>query len=75
MPILDLKFKTEYSFEKAKTHFDEISNYSHDNINDEFKTFSFEVSDQDEANNLESYIESELNKTAYIQNYYFEFED
>jgi hypothetical protein len=75
MPTLELKFKTESSFEKAKTHFDEVSNYSPDNINDEFKTFSFEVSDQDEANILESYIESELNKTAYIQNYYFEFED
>jgi len=75
MPTLELKFKNEYSFERAKIHFNEVSNYLPDNINDEFKSFSFEVSDQDEANNLESYIESELNKTAYIQNYYFEFED
>lgn len=75
MPTLDIKFKNEYSFENAKIHFDEVSIYSPCNINDEFRSFSFEVTDQDDADNLESYIDSELNKCAYTQDYYFEFED
>lgn len=75
MAILVLKFKNEYSFNKANIHFNENSSFSPDNINDEFKSFEFIVNGQDEANILESYLESELNKCAYIDNYYYEFED
>lgn len=75
MATLNLKFSTEYSFEKAKIHFEEVSDFSPCEINNEFKSIDFNVSDSDAADNLESYIESELNKTAYIQNYHFEYED
>jgi len=75
MATLNLKFSTEYSFEKAKIHFEEVSNFSPCEINNEFKSIDFNVSDSDDADNLESFIESELNKTAYIQNYHFEYED
>jgi hypothetical protein len=75
MATLNLKFSTEYSFEKAKKHFQEVSNFTPSEINEEFKSIDFEVSDSDDADNTESFIESELTKTAYIQNYHFEHED
>lgn len=75
MATLDLKFSSEYSFEKAKIHFDEVSNFCPDEINEEFRCFSFNVSDEDEAESLESYIDSELNQTAYITNYHFDYEN
>ena len=75
MATLNLIFSTEYSFEKAKIHFDEVSQFLPSEINDEFRTISFDVADEDDAESTESYIDSELNKTAYIQNYHFEYED
>ena len=75
MATLNLKFSNKKSFENAIIHFEENSDFTPCLINAEFKSIDFEVSDEDDANSTESFIESELNKTAYIQNYHFEYED
>ena len=58
--ILSLVFKNESDFEKAKIFFDEKSAFNPDDINDEFRTFDFNVDDQQEADNLEKLILKEL---------------
>lgn len=75
MSTLAIVFTSEISFNNAIKHFDEVSNFSPNEINEEFKTISFEVSDEYDADITEINIENELNKTAYIQNYYYEYID
>jgi hypothetical protein len=58
MKTLNLKFKNETSFEEAIIHFNEVSDFTPCEINQEFKSIGFEVSDSDDADNTESYIEN-----------------
>ena len=75
MATLNLKFSNQKSFENAIIHFEENSDFTPCCINDEFRSIDFEVLDEYDANSTERFIESELDKTAYIQNYHFEYED
>ena len=73
MQKLLLVAKNEYSFNKLKIHFID-SSLSIDGINIEFKTFTFEVADNIDADNLEREINIDLSKYNDIS-YYFEIED
>lgn len=69
-----LKFSNEEQFEKAKIHFETISDFYPYDINNEFRTFYFSVSDQDDADSTEFYLNQELQETD-ISGYQFEGEN
>ena len=61
-----------YTFEKAKEHFEsEDSAFSPYEINDEFRTFHFEVQGQADADSTENALRQELTD---LQNFYFSTE-
>lgn len=68
---LDVKFTRLDSFYSAIDFFDEESLFLYDEYNEEFKTISFTVPSNDEANILEEEITKELVENN-IDNFYFE---
>jgi fatty acid-binding protein DegV len=68
---LDIKFTRSDSFYRAIDFFDEESLFFYDEYNEEFKTISFPVPSNDEANILEEEITKELIEND-IHNFYFE---
>jgi hypothetical protein len=71
---LALTFKDYNEFEKAKKHFKSNSDFYPYEINDEFKTFHFEVQDQADADSTEFYLNEELEGQTDLQGYYFSTE-
>jgi hypothetical protein len=71
---LALTFKDSNEFEKAKEHFESNSDFYPYEINDEFKTFYFQVQDQDDADSTEFYLNQELEGETNLQNFYFSIE-
>lgn len=69
---LSLKFKDETNFNKAKKHFAEKSDFNPFDVNDEFRSFEFQVQGQDDADSLEHYIMQELEGDTDLQGFYFE---
>jgi len=57
---LSLTFRSKDEFERAKEHFESTSDFHPFDINDEFKTFFFEVEDQADADSTEFYLTQEL---------------
>jgi hypothetical protein len=71
---LALTFTDKNEFERAKEHFASSSGFYPFNINDEFKTFFFEVEDQADADSTEHYLTQELEGETDLQGYYFSME-
>jgi hypothetical protein len=71
---LALTFKDSNEFERAKEHFESTSDFYPYEINDEFRTFHFEVQDQDDADSTEYYLTQELEGQTDLQGYYFSTE-
>jgi hypothetical protein len=71
---LALTFKDSNEFEKAKEHFESNSDFYPYEINDEFRTFHFEVQDQVDADSTEFYLNQELEGQTDLQGYYFSTE-
>ncbi len=71
---LALTFKDSNEFERAKEHFESISDFYPSDINDEFRTFHFEVQDQADADSTEHYLTQELEGETDLQGYYFSIE-
>jgi hypothetical protein len=69
---LNLILKNKQQFKKAKKHFLQDSNFSPDDIDEEFRAISFRVQDQEDADSTEYYIEQELMGQTDIDGYYFE---
>lgn len=70
---LVLRFKDKENFEKAKIHFEDESGFYPEEINNEFKSFSFIVQDSRDADSTEYYLNNELLETD-LEGYYFESE-
>ena len=71
---LALTFKDPNEFKRAKEHFESGSSFSPFDINDEFKTFFFEVEDQADADSTEFYLTQELEGETDLSNYFFSME-
>ena len=71
---LALTFKDPNEFERAKEHFESTSDFYASDINDEFRTFHFEVQDQADADSTEYYLTQELEGETDLQGYYFSIE-
>jgi len=71
---LALTFKDPNEFERAKEHFESNSYFYPFDINDEFKTFYFQVQDQADADSTEFYLTQELEGNTDLQGYYFSME-
>ena len=71
---LSLTFKDENEFERAKEHFENDSDFYPFDINDEFRTFSFQVQDQADADSTEFYLTQELEGNTDLQGYFFSTE-
>jgi len=71
---LALTFRSKDEFERAKEHFASSSDFHPFDINDEFKTFFFEVEDQADADSTEFYLTQELEGETDLQGYYFSME-
>jgi hypothetical protein len=71
---LALTFKDPNEFERAKEHFESTSDFYASDINDEFRTFYFEVQDQADADSTEYYLTQELEGETDLQGYYFSIE-
>jgi hypothetical protein len=71
---LALTFKDPNEFERAKEHFESTSDFYPYEINDEFRTFHFEVQDQADADSTEHYLTQELEGDTDLQGYYFSVE-
>jgi len=71
---LALTFKDPNEFERAKEHFESTSDFYPYEINDEFRTFHFEVQDQADADSTEYYLTQELEGETDLQGYYFSIE-
>ena len=71
---LALTFKDLNEFERAKEHFESTSDFYPNDINDEFRTFHFEVQDQADADSTEYYLTQELEGETDLQGYYFSVE-
>ncbi len=68
---LSLTFKDKNEFERAKEHFENDSDFYPFDINDEFRTFSFQVQDQADADSTEFYLTQELEGNTDLQGYFF----
>ena len=71
---LTLTFKDPNEFKRAKKHFESNSDFYPFDINDEFKTFYFQVQDQADADSTEFYLTQELEGETDLQGYYFSME-
>ena len=71
---LALTFRDKNEFERAKEHFEINSEFHPFDINDEFKTFFFEVEDQADADSTEFYLTQELEGETDLQGYFFSME-
>jgi hypothetical protein len=71
---LALTFRDKNEFERAKEHFEINSEFHPFDINDEFKTFFFEVEDQSEADVTEFYLTQELEGETNLYSYFFSME-
>jgi hypothetical protein len=71
---LALTFKDENEFERAKEHFENDSDFYPFDINDEFRTFYFQVADQADADSTEFYLTQELEGNTDLQGYFFSTE-
>jgi hypothetical protein len=71
---LALTFRDKNEFERAKEHFASSSDFSPFDINDEFKTFFFEVEDQADADSTEFYLTQELEGDTDLYGYFFSME-
>jgi hypothetical protein len=71
---LALTIKDPNEFEKAKQHFESNSDFYPFDINDEFRTFYFQVQDQADADSTEFYLTQELEGETDLQGYYFSIE-
>jgi len=71
---LALTFKDSNEFKRAKEHFESGSSFSPFDINNEFKTFFFEVEDQADADSTEFYLTQELEGETDLSNYFFSME-
>jgi hypothetical protein len=71
---LALTFRSADEFERAKEHFEINSEFHPFDINDEFKTFFFEVEDQSEADVTEFYLTQELEGETNLYSYFFSME-
>ena len=71
---LSLTFRSKDEFERAKEHFESTSDFHPFNINDEFKTFFFEVEDQADADSTEFYLTQELEGETDLYGYFFSME-
>ena len=71
---LALTFRSKDEFERAKEHFASSSDFHPFDINDEFKTFFFEVEDQADADSTEFYLTQELEGETDLQGYFFSME-
>lgn len=69
-----IKCATLSDFERMATYFEVESSFCPETQNMEFKSLGFEVADQDEADNLETAIENELNANEVDFSYFFESE-
>lgn len=70
---LVVKFHNEEEYYKAVEFFDSKSIYSPEDFNQEFKSITFQCTDQDDADATEKEINSELLENNF-NNYYFEQE-
>jgi hypothetical protein len=71
---LALTIKDPNEFEKAKQHFESNSDFYPFDINDEFRTFYFQVQDQADADSTEFYLTQELEGDTDLKGYYFSTE-
>jgi len=71
---LALTFRNKDEFERAKEHFEINSEFYPFDINDEFKTFFFQVEDQSEADVTEFYLTQELEGETNLYSYFFSME-
>jgi NACalpha-BTF3-like transcription factor len=71
---LALTFRNKDEFERAKEHFEINSEFHPFDINDEFKTFFFQVEDQSEADVTEFYLTQELEGETNLYSYFFSME-
>jgi len=71
---LSLTFRSKDEFERAKEHFASSSDFHPFDINDEFKTFFFEVEDQADADSTEFYLTQELEGETDLYGYFFSME-
>ena len=71
---LSLTFRSKDEFERAKEHFASSSDFHPFDINDEFKTFFFEVEDQADADSTEFYLTQELEGDTDLYGYFFSME-
>ena len=71
---LSLTFRSKDEFERAKEHFESTSDFHPFDINDEFKTFFFEVEDQADADSTEFYLTQELEGDTDLYGYFFSME-
>jgi hypothetical protein len=72
--VLALTFRSKDEFERAKEHFEINSEFYPFDINDEFKTFFFQVEDQSEADVTEFYLTQELEGETNLKGYFFSME-
>lgn len=72
MRHLNLFIGSDNNFDMAVDFFQNESDFTFDQKNDEFRCLSFPVVDQDDANSLEPLLESEVDH-LFIMNYHFEF--
>ncbi len=73
-----LKLNNRQDFQTAVNWFDSANNdaaFCNDSENEEFLSLSFAISDQDEADALESDLESEILDNTDIYSFQFEIED
>lgn len=71
---LVVNFNTQTDFSLALDFFKHESNFYAYKSNHEFRSLFFEVNDEQEANDLEMMIESELNEMRF-RNFYFSLEN
>lgn len=70
---LILTFKNDEEYQKAIHFFNDESDFTPFDFNEEFKSISFHTSNQEDANVTEKYIYEELINNGF-ENFYFESE-
>jgi hypothetical protein len=75
MPLLNVKFKSLVEFMRAQQFLNLISDFTHHEANQEFKTLGFLVDSQEDADQLEHYLTEEIQGKTTLTGYSFEYED
>lgn len=74
MPQLLVKFKHLAQFKGAEHFFNLVSDFTHQEANQEFLSLGFLVSDEEDADQLEHYLTEEIQGKTTLTGYSFEYE-